>query len=102
LKARKRKAVFTITHNMLQNAWTEAIIIWKLLVLPVVPTLKSTRLGWAIQILEFSFVHVVIQIELGIMSRFRGINISILMLIIRILRTYIPTNVKDWPIASYN
>lgn len=40
LKARIRKAVFTVTHNMLQNAWTEASIIWKLIVQPVVPTLN--------------------------------------------------------------
>lgn len=38
LKARIRKAVFTVTHNMLQNTWREASIIWKLIVQPVVPT----------------------------------------------------------------
>jgi len=40
LKARIRKAVFTVTHNMLQNAWTEASIIWKLIVQLVVSTLN--------------------------------------------------------------
>ena len=40
LKARIRKAVFTATHNTLQNAWREDSIIWKLIVQPVVPTLN--------------------------------------------------------------
>jgi hypothetical protein len=40
LQARIRKAVFTVTHNMLQNSWAEASIIWKLIVQPVVPTLN--------------------------------------------------------------
>ena len=40
LKARIRKAEFTVTHNKLQNAWTEARINWKLIVQPVVPTLN--------------------------------------------------------------
>jgi hypothetical protein len=97
LKVRIRR-LFTLTHKMLQNAWTEAS---KFLVQPVIPTLKSTGVGLIHKrILEFSFV--ITQIELSIMNRFRDINVSILIPIIRIFCTYILTNVKDWPISSFN
>jgi hypothetical protein len=45
LKAHIRDAVVTVTNNMLQKTKTDIDVVYKSVVLPVVPTLKSTTVG---------------------------------------------------------